>query len=369
MGILEEKRKFKNNVIGNTVKDIQERAKEEREKSHAVIELNKVRKNIKNSKFDTNYNDLKNDLKYQDLKDTYTNKKCDMLIRQSKNKSKINLVKKDTSNILTNIINFIFALISGGLSMAGIILSYCIDGKIPQDAIIPSIIVSILMIAVTITNSCFIQNKLFNTTRLKKDIQTYIIILGYIIACSSCIIISIVTNRIIISELFKNCNIDELSKTILSFSFTMLFDIVPLFNNWSKFKFNMCMYNEKTNSLFLDQTKEKDVTKNKEKRKIKAFQNTINTDKDEPQKMAIGFNYDTQKTEQKLHNKAGRKVDKRTIESIRNKIEKLESGERITNKKINYNGSRNTLKRVCKEHLKNIEYRTDGNGNETMYKM
>lgn len=370
MGILEQKRRFKNNVVGDTIQDLREKAKEEKEKSSAVIDLNKVRKNIKNSEFDIRYNDLKNDLKYQDLQDTYTNKQCNMMVRQSRNESKLNIIKKDTSNILTNRINVIFSILSGILSMSGVVLSYYKNNSLPEDAKTPCVIFCVLMLAVTLSNSCYVQNKLFDLFRLKKDSMVYVAFFGYTIACVSCLVISIITNRISMNKLLINCNLNESEKTLLSLTFTVLFDLVPLLNNSIKFYFNMCLYNQKTNDLFTDkeehQTEQKDTQKNTT---VKTFQNTINTEFEEPRKTKIGFINQEEKTSKKTEVKPGRKTDKRTINNIKNKIDKLESGERITNKAIGYNGSRKTLKDVCKNHLNNIEYRKDAKGNELMYKM
>lgn len=367
MGILEQKRRLKNNVIGDTIRDINERAKEEKGKSNAIIDLNKVRKSIKNSEFDIKYNDLKNDLKYQNLQDEYTNKQCNMMIRQSRNESKLNIIKKDTSNKLVNKINVIFSILSGCLSMAGVILSYYDkNNTLPNNAKIPCIIFSILMFAVTLGNSCFVQNKLFDTFRLKKDKQVYITILGYSIVCISCFVISIVTNKISVNKLLENCNLRDIEKVILSFTFTILFDLVPLLNNAIKFYFNMCLYDKKTNDLFTDNTDTTKESQTQEKNKnSKTFQNTTNTTTNEPKKIKIGFNSDTQK----VGKKAGRKIDKRTINNIKNKVDMLESGQRITNNSINYAGSRKTLKNVCKNYLDNIEYRTDKKGNELMFKL
>jgi len=149
MGILEMKRNFKKNFIGDTVRNIYNKATEKKDKSEAIIKLNQTKKDINNSKFELEHSNLENDLKLQDLKDNFTLKKCNMMIRKSRNKGKIKMIKKDTSNLKTNIINVIFSIISGILSCVGIFLTY-------DNNIIFGLLFGVLMCAVTTSNSCYI---------------------------------------------------------------------------------------------------------------------------------------------------------------------------------------------------------------------
>ena len=95
----------------------------------------------------------------------------------------------------------------------------------------------------------------------------------------------------------------------------------------------------------------------------------------------IGFSYPEQKEEikeeiieapveaKKEAGKAGRKPDKRTIEKISKAVSQLEDNKRITNKSINFTGSKDTLHRVCKDYLSDIvEVRETADGKTLLYR-
>lgn len=338
MGILEMKREFKKNVIGDTVKNIYHKATEKKDKSQAIIELNQTKKKINNSRFEVEYNNLENDLRLQDLKDNLTMQQCNMLIRKSRNKGKLDIVKKDTSNLKTNVINVIFSLISGILSCAGIFISY-------NNNVLFGVLFGVLMCAVTTSNSCYIQIKMFDTLRLKKNRYVKGTIIGYIVACSSCLVISLITNKITMDKLLQYCTLNDIYKMILSVTFTLLFDIVPLLNNSIRYNFNMCLYNQETNTL-LNNNVDTDISheydqKNDHEEKPKNDQKPTNT--------IIGVVNNNSKKPTKKPGRPGRPKE-RTQKEFDEMILNFNNGEIITPGKLDttWNGTYKRLRDNCK---------------------
>ena len=353
MGILEMKRNFKKNFIGDTVRNIYNKATEKKDKSEAIIKLNQTKKDINNSKFELEHSNLENDLKLQDLKDNFTLKKCNMMIRKSRNKGKIKMIKKDTSNIKTNIINVIFSIISGILSCVGIFLTY-------DNNIIFGLLFGILMCAVTTSNSCYIQLKMFDIMRLKRNNHVKTTLIGYIVACTSCLVISLITNKITMDKLLYYCNLNDVYKMILSVTFTLLFDIVPLLNNSIRYNFNMCLYNEDTNKLLDNQEEKKEDETKKEDNTIE-FVDTRYLDNIEHDNIYKGeekndqnilnteIGVDEENVENVEHGKPGRKKTNNQ-EEFDNMILQFNNGDIITPSKVNYtwNGTYKRLRDNCK---------------------
>lgn len=348
-----------------------------------LLQKLKIRSRNNKSEYKQNVNDIKvidfDNLKkvknreVQERKEKINLNKLDLQVLQSEyqNEFTINQFKsarksdnKDKNSfIILNIINYICVLASACLSALGLTMQGYIDiFNEDKKIMITSITMASIFLCLTLANNILVNNIPNFIYKFTQDKISKSKLISLICVCAIGFVFSCYSNKLFL--------IDYLEFNIcLGFISCIYFDLAQVIISIIKYDRINQNYSDKYKGKFLKDTNTNQTKKEPKNENKKTFQNTTNKGTEEPQRLLIGFNSENQKTGQNTSNKAGRKIDKRTIENIKNKIDMLESGDRITNKKIDYAGSRNTLKRVCKEHLNNIKYEIDGNGNEIMRKM
>lgn len=347
-----------------------------------LLQKLKIKSRNNKSEYKQNVNDIKvvdfDNLKkvknreVQERKEKINLNKLDLQVLQSEYQNEFTINQFKTSRksdnkdkksfIIFNIISYICVLASAclsalGLTMQGFINIFSEDKKV----MIMSITIASIFLCLTFVNNVLINNipnyiYKFTQDRISKSkliALTSICLIGLIFSCYS--------NKLFLMDYLK-------FNVCLGFISCIYFDFAQVIISIVKYDRTNQNYSDEYKGKFLkdmNTNSNQNEQKHEKNTNLKTFQNTTNTMIDEPKKTKIGFI----NNEEKTGKRAGRKIDKRTIQNIKNKIDMLESGDRITNKKIDYAGSRNTLKRVCKEHLNNIKYEIDGNGNEIMRKM
>lgn len=343
MGILESKRKLKNNFLGDVVNNIKLTADEK-------MQINEVRKDVDNSYFDFEFNTIQNDIKKQDARDILANKQCDMAMRESKNAAKKKIINRDTNNTASNIICAFFGVVSGILSIGGLYLS--------SNGSYACILFGMIMFVSILGNNLYIQNKLFDMFRLERKISNTVKIGMYAVIVAMCFVISTLTNKISMDYLLKDFTFNNVTKVVMSVAFSGLFDIVPLLVNSTKMDFNLCKYNRKFSKLFEDNevenadvfTTEKCEYENNEPCVIEPIVEVVDVD-ETPQEIAVN---NTAIVKQEEPPEETKKTGKRTSKSIYdtqrkfdNAIKKFcENGDVLTPSKINtkFNGTYQKLR-------------------------
>ena len=343
-----------------------------------LLQKLKIKSRNNKSEYKQNVNDIKvidfDNLKkvknreVQERKEKINLNKLDLQVLQSEyqNEFTINQFKtsrksdsKDKNSfIILNIISYICVIASAclsalGLTMQGFINVFCEDKKV----MIMSITIASIFLCLTFANNVLINNIPNYIYKFTQDRISKIKLIALISICLIGLIFSCYSNKLFLIDYLK-------FNACLGFISCIYFDFAQVIISIVKYDRINQNYSSNYKGKFLKDTNAKHNKKEQKNENIKTSQNCINNTIDEPQKIKIGFNSNTEK----VSKKAGRKVDKRTIESIKNKIDKLGQDERITNKKIGYTGSRDTLKRVCKDYLTNVYYKTDANGKELIYK-
>ena len=208
------------------------------------------------AQFEIEKNKILNECEKQDLKTLLTNKLCINMMNKSKNKSKKRIIKKDTSNLRNLIIIIICGLISGCLSVGGLLISANTNTTTTNNnnntndcSNVACFIFGVIMLVGIMINKLVVQDKLFDMQRLKHTKSNRVKLVAYIGIVTMCFVISVITNNVSMEYLLKSFNLNNIVKMILSVGFSGLFDAVPLLINSCKMDYNLCNYN----SDFLEQ--------------------------------------------------------------------------------------------------------------------
>lgn len=191
--------------------------------------------------FEIEKNKILNECEKQDLKTLLTNKMCKNMMNKSKNKSKKRIIRKDTSNLKNTIIVIVCGLLSGLLSIGGLLISANAENNALGG--IACLLFGVIMLIGIMINNLVVQGKMFDMKRLKQTKGNKVKFGAYIVIVALFFVISVITNNISMDYLLKNFDLNNIVKSILSIGFSGLFDAVPLLINSCKEDYNLCNYN------------------------------------------------------------------------------------------------------------------------------